>query len=91
MNLPTYNIGTFLAIAMRIHPVTWGMTARASADLRPNHSEDRPAASAPNGLETTPREAIHEASDCVANLLSSNFGMSIALNPCDSPTDIWPE
>lgn len=63
MNLPTYNIGTFLANAIKSHPVACGKVANAIADLLPKHSEQKPATNAPTGFETAPSDAIQDVSD----------------------------
>lgn len=91
MNLPIYNMGTSVDSAIKSQPAACGRVARAIAARLPQHSAVVPAKNAPTGFDTTPNEAIHEASEIVANWLSRNFGTRTALKPCDRPTEIWPE
>lgn len=63
MNLPMYNVVTFVDSAINSHPAAWGRLAKAIADLLPNHSAHNPAITDPKGFETTPNDAIQEVSD----------------------------
>lgn len=91
---PINNVGIFVAVAIKIQPITQGIDAHLIVFNRPIHSISTPAIRQPGGTARTITDATHDVCAGV-NLRSlssaSTCGVTIAENASAIPITIWNE
>lgn len=91
---PISSVGIFVAVAIKIQPITHGIDAHLIVFKRPIHSISTPAMRQPGGTARTITDATHDVWDGVnfRSLSSaSTCGVTIAENASAMPMTMWNE